>query len=325
MRRIAIVILLFYNIIAAVKAQEVFVSSTLDTSRILIGDQIGYKIVVDKPTGLNLFMPVFKDTLSKNIEIISGPVIDSSNQGGRTKIIQKYIITSFDSGHYQIPPVFTEVKSKGGLKRFYSDYSLLEVIRTRITPADTSAKFFDIIKPYRAPVTLGEILPWVLLGIVVSAIIWLIIRYIKSHRKSRIGAEPEIVIEPAHIIAFRELETLYRDAVWQKGEIKMYYSRLTEILRKYLENRYNVYSLELTTSETLESLVKTGFKKDGSYNQLKEILTNADLVKFAKYTPDPTEHEIHFNNSWTFIQVTKEETENVLTTDGDKTEKEVKA
>jgi hypothetical protein len=76
-------------------------------------------------------------------------------------------------------------------------------------------------------------------------------------------------------------------------------------LRQYLENRYSVYSLELTTSETLEELIRTGFKKDESYNKLKTVLNGADLVKFAKYKPESSENELSFENSWEFISSTK--------------------
>jgi hypothetical protein len=112
--------------------------------------------------------------------------------------------------------------------------------------------------------------------------------------------------DPAHVIAFRELEKLKEEQLWQKGAIKTYYTRLTEILRQYLENRFRVFSLELTTDETLDSLIKTGFKKDGSYKQLKTVLTGADLVKFAKHIPEPTENESQYKKSWDFIFATKE-------------------
>jgi hypothetical protein len=65
-----------------------------------------------------------------------------------------------------------------------------------------------------------------------------------------------------------------------------------------------VYSLELTTEETLDALVKTGFKKNGSYNDLKSVLTGADLVKFAKYNPVASENEAHFQTSWDFVMTT---------------------
>jgi hypothetical protein len=300
---------ILFVIMASARGQEVNVTASFDSTRIYIGDQIRFIVNIDKPAGLNLSHTVFKDTLIKNIEIISGPVIDSSSQNGRTRIIERYLVTSFDSGYYQIPPVYAEMKNENGLKRFYSEYSRLKVMRVNIAPADTVSKIFDIVKPYKAPVTAGEVLPWILIISVIGALVWLAYRYIVRHKKP--GMETKIIInpDPAHIIALRQLEKLKDEKLWQRGEIKLYYSRLTEILRQYLEDRFRVYSLEMTTGETLNALVKTGFKKDGSYNQIKNVLTNADLVKFAKYTPEPSEHEALFQESWNFVLATREEPE----------------
>jgi|SRR5664280_653735 hypothetical protein len=306
MKKFIISIFLFFSIIVSSFAQDVKITSSFDSVKIYIGDQIKYTVTIDKPSDLKLSFPVFRDTLCKNIEIISGPRIDSSLQNGRTRIIQKYLITSFDSGRYQVKPLFVEVKNEGGLKRYYSDYSTLKVIRVKIAPADTTAKIFDIVKPYKAPVTLGEILPWILIVLLAGTLTWAALRYFKKFIKSETVAESFIPSEPAHVIAFRELEKLKSEELWQKGEIKRYYTTLTEILRQYLENRYRVFSLELTTFETLEALVKTGFKKNGSYNDLKSVLTGADLVKFAKYNPTAEENELHFQNSWNFVLATRE-------------------
>ncbi len=306
MKQTVIYIFLFFAMVSVTNGQNVMVTSKFDSTRIYAGDQIKYTVTIDKPSDLKVTLPIFKDTLIKNIEILSGPVMDSSSaKDGRIKIIEKYLITSFDSGLYQVPPVFAEVKNSGGLKRFYSDYARLEVTRLKIAPADTTAKIYDIIQPYKAPVTLGEVVPWVLLAVVLGAVIWAAIIFIRNHKKVSTGVEPKVNPDPAHIIAFRELEKLRNEELWQKGEIKYYYTRLTEILRQYLENRFRVFSLELTTTETLNALVKTGFKKDTSYNQLKTVLTGADLVKFAKYNPDSNENESHFKNSWNFVDVTK--------------------
>jgi len=301
-------LLILLSLFYSVRGQDVKITSAFDSARIYIGDQIGFTVTIDKPEGLNLQLPVFKDTIIKSIEIINGPRIDSSRVNGRIKIIQKYLVTSFDSGRYQVPPVFAETKNESGLKRFYSDYSLLEVVRINIAPADTVSKIFDIIKPYRAPVTIGEILPWALIAILIAAIAWFVLKLLKKFKRSDRETETIIIPDPAHIIAFRALEKLRDEKLWQKNEVKLYYTRVTEILRQYLENRFRVSSLELTTSETLDALVKSGFKRDGSFNQLKSILTSADLVKFAKYAPLPEEHESIFSDSWNFVMVTKEET-----------------
>jgi hypothetical protein len=307
MKKLILSIFLFISIISFSVGQEVKITSSFDSTKIFIGDQIKFTITIDKPSDLKLAIPVLKDTLCKNIEIISGPKTDSSTlQNGRIKIIQKYLITSFDSGRYQVSPVFVETKNESEIKRFFSDYSMLEVMRVKIAPPDTTAKIFDIIKPYKAPITVGEILPWILIATLIGVISWLVIRLLRKLKKSETDAGTYFPPEPAHVIAFRELERLKNEQLWQKGETKKYYTLLTEILRQYLENRFRVFSLELTTSETLDALIKTGFKKNGSYNDLKTVLTGADLVKFAKYNPLPAENDTHFQNSWNFVMATKE-------------------
>jgi hypothetical protein len=178
MKTFILSLFLFISIISSSFGQDVKITSSFDSTKIFIGDQVKYTISIDKPVDLRISLPVFRDTICKNIDIISGPKTDSiSSQNGRIKIIQKYIVTSFDSGRYQVPPVFAEVKNSGGLKRYYSDYSLLEVMRIKITPPDTTAKIFDIIQPYKAPVTMGEILPWVLLLFLAGALGWALVRY----------------------------------------------------------------------------------------------------------------------------------------------------
>lgn len=289
-----------------ITGQEITVTASFDTSRILIGDQINFTIVVEQPADVKLSLPVFKDTLVKNVEVLSGPSIDSMKlTANKLRITEKYLVTSFDSGYYKVDPVYAETRGINGLKRYYSDYSLLEVARVKLTPPDTVSKIFDIVQPYKAPLTIGEIMPWILLILLTSVIIWLILRFLKKFSRSKKEVVGPAIIEPAHEIAFRELEKLREEKLWQNGETKKYYTRLTEILRQYLENRFRVFSLELTTSETLEALIKTGFKKDESYNKLKSVLNGADLVKFAKYKPESSENELSFENSWEFVSVTK--------------------
>jgi len=304
--RVYILLLLLSVNFSVTVAQEVSVKAVFDTSRIYIGDQINYTVTVDQPTGISLNLATHKDTLLKNIEILSGPVTDTlALNGSRMRIVNRYLVTSFDSGFYEVPPTYAELSTETGLKRFYSEYSPLEVMRVRIAPSDTTAQIYDIVGPYKAPLTAGEVLPWVLLAALAAALVWVIIRLMRRFRKTKPGQEPIVIKEPAHVIAFRHLEKLKEEKLWQKGEVKQYYSRLTEILRQYLEDRYGVYSLELTTSETLHELQKTGFKKDDNFNRLKNILNGSDLVKFAKYKPDPSENDLHFENAWQFVNITK--------------------
>jgi hypothetical protein len=315
MKRLPVILLYIYVTLVPLKGQEVNVTAGFDTSRIYLGDQINFTITIDKPISYLLAIPVFKDTLYRNIEILKGPSIDTSNlKDGRIRISEKYLVTSFDSGFYQVPPVYAELRSENGLKRFYSDYSRLEVIRVKIAPADTTLKIFDIIKPYKAPLTAGEVLPWVFLFFLIFSGIWYLVSFIKKYRARKSGEVPLPDPDPAHIIAFRELEQLKEEKLWQKGEIKKYYTRLTEIIRQYLDNRYMISSMELTTVETLAELTRSGFKEDETYRKLRTILTGADLVKFAKYNPEPSENELHFDFAWAFVTATMIKEEITVTT-----------
>jgi uncharacterized repeat protein (TIGR01451 family) len=322
-RRTVILLCFLTTLFSLSKAQEIEVTAAFDSTRIYIGDQINYTVTVTQPSDVRLNVQQLKDTLCRNIEIVSGPFTDSIiMQDNMLKTVNRYLVTSFDSGFYEAPPVYAELKSETGIRRFYSEYSPLEVMRVQITPPD-SAEIFDIIEPYGAPVTLGEILPWALLVIIIAVVIWGIVRIIRKYRKTK--EEPEVMVnsDPAHVIAFRDLEKLREEQLWQKGEVKLYYSRLTEILRQYLEDRYGVYSLEMTTTETLSALLKTGFKKNGLYTSLKTILEGSDLVKFAKYKPDPVENDVHFQNSWAFIEATMEKEEVIDSEKADETKNKV--
>jgi hypothetical protein len=308
MKRISGILLFVYIFLGGLSAQDVDIRMQFDSVRIWVGDQINFTVSVDRPVSYLLDMPVFRDTIIKNIEVLKGPVNDTIHlKDGRIRINQKYLITSFDSGFYQVPPVFAELKTGAGIKRFYSDYAPLRVMRASITPPDTAMKIFDIVRPIRAPLTPGEVLPWIFILLVATAIIWYGIRLIKKLKQKKNGEEVVVPADPAHIIAFRELEKIKAAGLWQKGEIKAYYTGLSEILRQYLDNRFGISSPELTTMETLTALSKSGFKDEISFKRLKTVLTSSDLVKFAKYTPEQSEHEMQYENAWDFVSLTRAE------------------
>jgi hypothetical protein len=308
MKRVFGILLFICASLGGASAQDVNIRMQFDSARIWVGDQINLTVSVDRPVSYILDIPVFKDTIIKNIEVLKGPVYDTIRlTDGRIRINQKYLITSFDSGFYQVPPVFAELKTGAGIKRFYSDYAPLRVMRAMITPPDTTMKIFDIVKPIRAPLTAGEVLPWIFLLLAAIIIIWYGIRLIKKMKQKKNGEEVLIPSDPAHIIAFRELEKIKAAGLWQKGEIKAYYTALSEILRQYLENRFGISSLELTTMETLTALSRSGFKDEISFKRLKTVLTSSDLVKFAKYTPEQSEHDMQYENAWDFVSLTRAE------------------
>jgi hypothetical protein len=112
------------------------------------------------------------------------------------------------------------------------------------------------------------------------------------------------VLEPAHIIAFRALDKLKEEKIWEKGEVKEFYSCLTEITRTYIERQYGIPAMESTTEEILRAFRKTNPDDNLLDEILKELLELADLVKFAKETPLPVFNQTNLNNAYIFVQKT---------------------
>lgn len=295
---------LFILLSSVVNGQDISVRAWFDSTKIYIGDQIFYNIEIRQPENRLLNAKYPENNLDSLIQIISrfGPDTVTGSDKMLT-ISSKYLITSFDSGSYDIPPFYAEYNDGDSLIRYYSDYAHLDVIRTNIAPSD-SARVFDIIGPYHERVTFADLAPWLLLFIFVLLLSWFIIRKLKSKRKlSSDDEKDKMPDEPLHIVIFRELDKLERLQLWQKGEIKEFYSRLTEILRHFLELKYSIPSLEMTSSETLASLRKIGFEKDSNYDLLNNILVTADMSKFAKFAPQAEVNQAMIAKSKEFVMV----------------------
>jgi hypothetical protein len=286
-------------------AQEIRVTSEPDTSAILIGDQTGFTVTADIPAGVSARLSSAADTLAGKIVILRRDPRDTAlSSDGSMTVTDRYLITSFDSGSYAIPPFYAEIASGDSLLRYFSDYSSLDVVRPDIAPQDTTDVIFDIIPPRGAPVTFREVMPWVVIALVAAVIVWLLARFLPRNPLRRF-VRPPAPPEPAHIVALRDLQALREEELWQKGEIKEYYSRLSDILRRYIDGRYGISSPELTTDETVRMLQKAAVTTSGQMAVVKEILSVSDMVKFAKYLPDSAVHVTSMENSVRFVEETR--------------------
>lgn len=303
---IALTVMFFAGTLSA-SGQDVSVKVRFDTTQVLTGDQLWFTVTLEKPEGERLSLQRFADTLAGKIEILRGPVSDTVRESGREIVSERYLVTSFDSGRYEVPPVFAEVAGESGVKRYYSDYTYLVVNRPETAPADSTMKFFDIVGPYRAPVTAGEILPWILAVAMITAIAWFLERYYRNRRKPGSPETEEIQVESPHVIAYRSLEKLKGEKLWQKGKYKEYYTRLSEILRNYIDMRFGLNSLESTTYEILRDFEAVAAGKREAADALKQVLTLSDMVKFAKLVPDSSDCELSIEQSWSFVSLTRKE------------------
>ena len=268
---------------------------TLDTNIILIGEQTIFKIeCLDINKTIN--WPLFNDTIVEGIEIISKSEIDTISNSNADKktysFSQEYLITSWDSGAYYIAPIKLNPNlSTEGL--------LLNVMSVN---TDQNADIKDIKEPLDAEYELKDFMIWIILLLTIILIIYLLNKYV-FNKKEKVEKKIIKKIIPAHITALKELNHIEQKELWQSGKIKQYHSGISEILRKYMEHRFQFIALELTTDEILSYLKKTISIEE--HLELKQILQRADLAKFAKSKPNEEENKQSMELAKRFIDKTK--------------------
>lgn len=301
---IVITVLLSFSGIWAAQAQQVKLNASLDTSNVLIGDQVAYRLQLLIPEGYQFDWPLFADTLASNVEILKRTGIDTLRlKDGLLEVKQVFTITSFDTGFYVIPPFkvkYRETEQSGDLKFVESEPYLLNVFSI---PVDLAQPIKPIKGPIAVPITFMELLPWILLLFLVAGLVYFfLIRKKKAAPITIFRSKPRL---PAHIIALDALDQLKKEKLWQQGLIKDYYSRLSNIVREYIDERFDLPSVESTTYETMQ-MIKTKPVSGESMGLLKELLELSDLVKFAKAKPLPSEHDHCMNLAVGFVNNTSQ-------------------
>jgi hypothetical protein len=304
--------------------QEIKLKAAIEKDSIWLGDQIRLILVAEQPANAKISFPRNQDTIAGKIEVLKRSYIDTAKlDASRLQLKQTYIITCFDSGAHYIPPFYFGIQ-KDGLNDSIKSNDL--ILFVKFPNVDLKKGIADIKKPFGAPVTFKEIAPWILGIILVGALLFLIV-YMISRRRRNLPLfqrleKPKL---PAHIIALQELDKLKQEQLWQHNKVKDFYTRLTDIIRVYIEERFNVPAMEQTTFEILsEFREKKSLIETVSYDGLKDILELADFVKFAKLTPLPDENHLSLNNAYQFVERTKieETTEPIKAEGGEKSNEE---
>lgn len=299
-----ILILVLLSMVIALQAQIISVQSKLSSDSIMIGDQLILTIHVEAAEEVSFRMPLIRDTLSKNLEVLAAYAADTTRTGdGKWMIDHSYIITSFEEGLQILPSqeVLYSFNASSDTAR-----SMPLMIEVHAPAVDTTLVIKPIKPPLNTPLTMKEILPWTGLGILVWLMGTLVFALIWMYRQRL--RDPEIFSikprEPAHVVAFRELDKLKEKKMWEGGQVKQFYTRLTEISRHYIERQYGIPAMERTSEDILLAFRKSNTEDPVLDEMLKELLQLADLVKFAKEDPLPLENQTNLNNAYLFVQKT---------------------
>lgn len=259
------------------------VSSQIDTTSIRIGEQFNYEITVDETKDVRF--PKFESDSLNRIGVVTSHKIDSL----KNQLIKKYTLTSFDSGRYVLPGQEIFIKDK----RFLTDEVIIDV---GTVPVDTLKQPMYHIKeinnePYLFSDYLNYFWGLILLLIIIAVILYFVL-------KDKPTQEEIISRIPPFDAAKMRLKELDKKELISKNKIKPYYVELTDIVRTFIEKEMNIPALESTTDELLEII--TDFNSSSHLNisedtllKLKQLLKEADLVKFAKSRPLQNEIALH--------------------------------
>ena len=284
-------------------AQTIQASARLDTQELRIGEPLQYTLTVKHQANVRVSWPVWVDTLG-GFDVVATPAIDSIVQAGELIQQQTLTLMAFDSGQYRIPPQRIDYLRPGQGEVQHVETEGFEV-PVYTVPMDTTADIRSIKDIKDDPLTLQEILlnlgAGLLLLTAIGAVIWLVIRYRRKQPILPTRPKPPV---PPHEVAMRGLGQLESQRLWQNGDIKGYYAGLSTILRRYIENRYQVPALESVTDEIARDLQPLDLS-DKLRRSLLDLLQTADLAKFAKSQPTDKDNLQAIETAREFVRSTK--------------------
>ncbi len=303
MKRLLFAILFVLSVTGVATAQNVSVNAEMDSCQRLIGEQARIKLKIGVDAGKRALLPQFDKEIVEGVEIVEKAPTDTQllNDGKRLLITEEYVVTSFDSALYVIPPF--EVLVDG--IPYYSEELALAVY---MMPVDTTnlEMFFPPKDVWAIELTWNDYksaVGYFLLFILLAALLaWIIVRYISNKPIIRIvKVKPK---QPAHVVALGEMERIKSDNSWRaSGNSKEYYTAITYALRVYMNERFGFNATEMTTDEIVTHLLQVKDKE--SIREVRELLETSDLVKFAKFNPPMNENDRNLVSAIDFVNDTK--------------------
>ena len=284
-------------------AAQATVEATIDSIEILIGQQVEVSVRATAKEGSKVVFPDFRpqQMITPGVEVVSHK--DSATVGidnGMAVFTHKYRLTSFDGKLYYLPPFTVKVNGK----TFKSKSLALKVLEV---PVDTT-KLDQFYGPKDVQDNPFEWSDWsavfwlsVLMLVVMIVAYWL---YLRLRDNKPIIASIKIVKKLlTHQKALKEIEVIKAEKMVTSENQKEYYTKLTDTLRKYIEERYGFSAMEMTSSEIIDRLTETQDRQ--ALDELRMLFQTADLVKFAKYSTLINENDMNLVNAIEFINKTK--------------------
>ena len=314
MMMVKVLLVLFTIHYSLLPASAQSVEASIDNIEMLVGQQAHVTLKAVAKEDAKVEFPQFKPSeyVTPGVEVLScQPQEDKGTDNGLVERSMVYTMTSFDDTLYYIPPMTVKIDGKP-----YQSKSLaLKVVTMEVDTVNID-KFFPPKGVQDNPFLWSEWSPifWlsVLLLIVLALTYYLFVR-LRDNKPIITHIRIVKKLLP-HQKAMKEIEQIKADKMVTAENSKEYYTKLTDTLRKYIEERYGFSAMEMTSSEIIEKLTATQDQK--ALDELRHLFTTADLVKFAKYSTLINENDMNLVNAIEFINQTK--LENVPTEEVEK-------
>ena len=293
MKRILLIYVILVSLLSVCIAQDdrplIEVNSSVDTSRITIGDRITYTLSIDHVDTMRVEKPGAGVNLGQ-FEIKDYKIYDPVREEGRILEKFEYVISVFDTGSFVIPPFPVAYFPHDSL----GDYKIIEASPIKINVEsviqDGERQLRDVKPPIDIPYNYILLFTVIFAVILFGAMVYIGYRFYQKRKETGYFIKPPEPPRPAHEIALAALQELLQKNLLEEGMTKQFYSEISEITRRYVEGRYFISALEETSNEIIKELQIQDLS-DKILNSAKEILELSDLVKFAKYKPSEKENK----------------------------------
>lgn len=290
------------------RTDKVALSATIDTGTMVIGDQ---RLLHIKANNLQngkqmppVVFPTFQMMTNDAIEALTCHFDTTKTKDGIVESIEQVVtLAIFDTGRHAVPGVVLMTEEQGAAMILAPEDSLFMEAVYASTADTTKCEVRADASFQKESLTAWDIVRWILLIWAIVAVVgaFLIIIQSKKHHKP-IPFLPKAKPIPADKKALNELESLRRKELWQKGRIKKYYTDMTDIVRRFLRNMYGISAAEMTTRQTLRAFHNITDWSEESESLLRQLLNQADMVKFAKSEPATHEHDMAMQNAINFVR-----------------------
>lgn len=308
--------IIFYLLISSFAFSQ-SIQSTVDSTQIKIGSQFNLTIKANVSKNDKVVFP--ESPFFGQLEVLESYPVDSIKNNDKLELIKKYGLTQFDSGRYVIPPLQVIINNKTTRTDSFA------IVVNNVVVDTTKQQMYDIKSIIHVDKPTDYFWLYVIFGIILILAIGYIAYLLIKKKQVKKNEEEAILYASPIEKALAQLQSLEGKELWQKGETKAYYSELTDITRYYLEEAVEIPAMESTSNELFETLKNTVKRRKIKLSQdildkFKRVMSNADLVKFAKSKPLDFEIENDKKMVDAFLMSldkaiprTEEETENLFT------------